>query len=292
MEDNDIVSSVESRHRKEKKELQAHIQALKKTAKNDKSKKKELTAEIARLEAEQDSRHKEELEAVQKQLDGIVDNNIIEHVEQGDTSTTDEVAKTRVSKAQKRRDKKMQQEKEREEQIKQQEKENIHGPRNKEIQAINAKLKQRNLKIFSIPSDGDCLYKAVAHQLSLKRQQNFSIEELRNKVADYIKENKHDFIPFMSNSETYEMLTDQEFEEYCEKIRSTKVWGGQIEIRALSSSLKCPINIIQASGPETIEQGKEFVGDPLILAYHRHMYKLGEHYNSTCLNENEDVEDD
>ena len=49
-------------HRKEKKELQAQIQALKKTAsKGDKKKKKEVAETIANLEAELKEKHKAEL---------------------------------------------------------------------------------------------------------------------------------------------------------------------------------------------------------------------------------------
>lgn len=270
MEDKfDELASIENRHKKEKKELQAHIQALKKTAKNDKTKKKELTAEIARLETELEFRHKQELQAVQATSDTI---EVIDN----------EVAKLKISKAQKRRDKKILQEKEREEQIKLQEKENINGPRNLELQAVSERLQKNKLRIFPIPSDGDCLYKAVAHQLEHTRQKSLSVDELRNNVAEYIRQNKDVFIPFMSNPETCEMLSEAEFEDYCNKISSTKIWGGQLEIKALSSSLKCPINVVQATGPDCIKQGAEFPGPPLVISYHRHMYSLGEHYNSTC----------
>lgn len=61
----------------------------------------------------------------------------------------------RVSKAQRRRDKKVIQEKERECMIIAQEAENIHGPRNVEIQKIKQILKERNLMIQEIPSDGN-----------------------------------------------------------------------------------------------------------------------------------------
>ncbi|KAI5632237.1 OTU-like cysteine protease domain-containing protein [Phthorimaea operculella] len=275
-EGNGDVTSIETRHRKEKKELQAHIQALKKAAKNDKTKKKELVSEIARLEAEQEARHKQELEVVEQTAAPV---DVADEIE-------NELPKLKISKAQKRRDKKQQQEKEREEQIKLQEKENINGPRNTEVQAISERLKKKNLKIFLVPSDGDCLYKAVAHQLETVKQQILSIGELRRNVAEYIKSNKDDFIPFMSNPDTCDMLTEEEFEEYCDKITTTKVWGGQLEIRALSNCLKCPISVIQATGPESIEQGSEFQGPPLVITYHRHMYSLGEHYNSTCPNTN------
>lgn len=277
MEELDKVGAIENRHRKEKKELQAKIQALKKTAKNDKTKKKELVSEIARLENELETRHKQEL-LEYEQIHGDNEDNPIEHVL---VEAEVDTFKQKPSKAQKRREKKSQQEKEREEQIKLQEKENLHGPRNTETQAIKSKLKHNNLQIFSIPSDGDCLYKAVSHQLQLTRQLEVTIADLRSKVSSYIHSNKDDFMPFMSNPETCEMLTDEQFEQYCDKIRNTKVWGGQLEIRALSNLLKCPINVIQATGPDCIKQGTEFDGPPLNITYHRHMYSLGEHYNST-----------
>ncbi|XP_028162606.1 deubiquitinase OTUD6B [Ostrinia furnacalis] len=281
LEDN-CDSSIEVRHRKEKKELQAQIQALKKAAKNDKTKKKEILAEIVRLEIEMDNRHQQELlEAEQK--DGLKE--VHESNDNNLDNMENEVAKVKISKAQKRRDKKSQQEKERELQIKLQEKENLHGPRNQEIQEISARLKKRNLKIFAIPSDGDCLYKAVAHQMLIKKNEIIATADLRKKVASYVRQNKDDFLPFMTNPDTLEMLNDDEFEAYCDKITNTAVWGGQLEIRALSNVLKNPINIIQATGPECIEQGNEFEGPPLVITYHRHMYSLGEHYNSTCINE-------
>ncbi|CAD0196071.1 unnamed protein product [Chrysodeixis includens] len=268
----DDLASLESKHRKEKKELQAQLQALKKAAKNDKTKKKELAAEIAKLETDMEARHKQELESVQKDTEEVTDSVMI---------VENELTKVKISKAQKRRDKKSLQEKEREEQIKQQEKENLHGPRNIELQEISAKLKERALEIFLIPSDGDCLYKAIAHQMLQTNRKEVSVGELRKNVATYVREHKDDFIPFMSNPDTFEMLTDDEFEEYCNKIENTKVWGGQLEIRALSNFLKCPISVLQASGPNSIDQGTEFEGTPLVITYHRHMYQLGEHYNST-----------
>lgn len=263
---------IEQRHRKEKKEVQAQVQALKKAAKNDKTKKKDILTEIAKIETELEEKHKRELESIHCNNVDLEEPGMV-----GDTT------RPKVSKAQKRRDKKLLHEKERDKEIKQQEIENINGPRNLEILAIHARLKNRNLDIYTIPSDGDCLYKAVSHQLQTKLSITKTVEELRTNVASYIENNKEDFMPFLSNPNTYEMLTDDEFNEYCDNIRNTKVWGGQLEIRALSNYLKCPITIIQAEGPEAIEQGTEFEKPPLIITYHRHMFSLGEHYNSTRL---------
>ncbi|KAF9809470.1 hypothetical protein SFRURICE_020767 [Spodoptera frugiperda] len=278
-EDNELAV-LESKHRKEKKELQAQIQALKKAAKNDKTKKKELTAEILRLETEMDTRHQQEIDSANK---NHKDTNEI--TDTALNNVENDLSKVKISKAQKRRDKKSQQEKERDELIKQQEQENRHGPRNIELQEINNKLKERGLKIFMIPSDGDCLYKAVSHQLAIIKQKDVSVDELRESAAKYIRQHKGDFLPFMTHPDTFEMLTDEDFEEYCDKLENTKVWGGQLEVRALSNSLQCPITIIQATGPGSIDQGDEYEKPPLIITYHRHMYGLGEHYNSTVQGE-------
>ncbi|XP_050670207.1 deubiquitinase OTUD6B [Leptidea sinapis] len=270
---NDEGLSLENKHKKERKELQAKIQGLKKSAKNDKSKKKEVSAEIARLEADLETRHKNEIENIQEI--NLKETDIVEP----DVIVNNTVNK--VSKAQKRRDKKLLEDRDREERIKLQEKENEHGPRNTELQCINSKLKERNLSIYKIASDGDCLYKAISHQLKTVRDIALDVEELRQKAAQYMRINKDEFMPFLSHPDTFDMLTDIEFDDYCDKITNTKVWGGQLEVRALSNCLKCPITIIQATGPDAIEQGLEFDGPPLIIAYHRHMYSLGEHYNST-----------
>jgi OTU domain-containing protein 6 len=84
----------------------------------------------------------------------------------------------------------------------------------------------------------------------------------------------------MTNPQTDELLTDEEFETYCSAIRNTKAWGGEIEIKALSSRLQLQIEVIQAIGSPYVH-GDGFRGNKLIITYHRHLYSLGEHYNST-----------
>ncbi len=61
------LETLEKQHRKERKELQAKIQALKKSvSKGDKKKKKEVTEESAKLEADLDRKHQEEREQLEK----------------------------------------------------------------------------------------------------------------------------------------------------------------------------------------------------------------------------------
>ena len=61
----------------------------------------------------------------------------------------------RVTKAQRRRDKKAEQQRERERAIAEQEVANLEGPRHRETQAIAQRLRQRGRAVHMIPSDGD-----------------------------------------------------------------------------------------------------------------------------------------
>jgi OTU domain-containing protein 6 len=270
------MDEILARHRKEKKDLQGKIQQLKK---NSGKKKKEVTEEINQLEADLLKRHTEEL----ANLDLNKDSEEVPVEEKPPVEdSVEKPGAQRLSKAQKRREKKAEKDKEREELIKVGEEENKTGPRLMELKAINKILKDRGLVLHAIPSDGDCLYNAVAHQLMEHGLGFHDIPKLRNLTADYIERNKDSLIFYMMNPETDEILNDQEFENYCELIKTTKAWGGQVEIQALSNSLKVPIEVLQATGPPTI-QGSEFGKTNLVLTYHRHLYNLGEHYNSTKL---------
>lgn len=64
--DDSPAMTLEQKHKRERKELQAKIQALKKSvAKGDKKRKKDVTHEIAQLEADLDRRHQEEIATFQ-----------------------------------------------------------------------------------------------------------------------------------------------------------------------------------------------------------------------------------
>lgn len=264
------------KHRHERKELQAKIQSLKKTAPKGK-KKKEITDTIAQLERELDERHNKEL----SELQGTQSTNNIEAREDVENSEEqmEEIDTTRVSRAQRRRNKKVNEEKERDKRISEQEEKNKKGPRVIELNTIKELLQVEGLQLYNIPADGNCLYCAVNHQLKTTERENYNVAKLRELTANYLRENKDDFLPFMCN-DSDEPFTDEQFEIYCKDVATSKFWGGQMELKALSQVLQCPIKVIQASGPNTI-QGENFSGPPLILTYHRHLYRLGEHYNST-----------
>ncbi|XP_018800308.1 PREDICTED: OTU domain-containing protein 6B [Bactrocera latifrons] len=290
-----VMDDVLSRHRRERKDLQAKIQALKKSApKNDKKKRKEIMEEVARIESDLEKKQASELVEVEKEQQ-IKNQN--EHQDEntngkqqnfddalcnGDDDEEDATGTTqRVTKAQKRRDKKAREARQREEDIRIAAEDAKSAPKAIERRAIQSKLLERQLTLHYIPSDGNCLYNAVRHQLAQKGLPTYSVQELRKETANYIRAHKDSLICYMTNPKTGFLLTDAEFENYCELLHTTPAWGGQIELKALSSILKVPIEVLQAEGPPTVQGADEFAGPSLLITYHRHMYSLGEHYNSS-----------
>ncbi|XP_055371246.1 deubiquitinase OTUD6B [Condylostylus longicornis] len=308
-EGDDNENTITLRHRKEKKELQSKIQSLKKSAsKGDKKKRKEILDEIAKIESDLAKRHSDELNTVNNAKNNQLSNNgeLFDNTtnEQNCSNDINELEnndsnqETRISKAQRRRDKKAQREKAKEAELAAQEGQYKNGPRTTEMRALKDILKKRGLRLYSIPSDGDCLYNAICHQMSLAGlevgpwecsgdlgiHQKDQIKYLRNETANYIEKHKETLIFYMTSQGTGDLMTDEEFQIYCNQIRDAPTWGGQIEIRAISNVLKVRIEVLQATGPPTIQEcdeGTKDIGPTLVITYHRHMYSLGEHYNST-----------
>ncbi|KAI5087192.1 OTU domain-containing protein 6B [Silurus meridionalis] len=266
-------------HRREKKDLQAKIQSMKNAVpKNDKKKRKQLSEDISRLEAELNEKHENELRQLQTSPAGVEVDEVTDAVQSLDVQEQAEGKHTRISKAQKRRDKKAAQEKERENRIAEAEVENLSGSRHQEGLKLSQKLAEKQLQIKEISSDGHCMYRAVEDQLA-GRGSSLGIHELRLQTSCYMRSHQDDFLPFLTNSSTGEMFTADEFEKYCSDVAETAAWGGQLELRALTHVLQIPIEVIQADSP-AIVTGDEYNKPPISLVYMRHAYGLGEHYNS------------
>lgn len=160
-----------------------------------------------------------------------------------------------------------------------------HRDRRMEQEKLNKLLKSKNLEIREVDADGDCLFKAIEHQLSLLNNQQkniFTFDKLRARTSDYMLENPDEFIPFLLN-DSGNLMTESEFKNYCHRVANTKQWGGNIELSALAKIIKRPIHIYQAdsSQPIIIETCDQEISDrPVLLSFHKHLYCLGEHYNS------------
>lgn len=250
----------------------AKVQGLKKNV--TKKNKKEVHESIEKLERDLAERHLDELKSLSL--------NVPPSPAEVTATPFIDVEKTqRLSKAQKRREKKEEKERERAEMTAAEMEEHKNGPRVLESQKINELLKSRDLMIFPISADGDCLYNSVAHQLKATGRPSKGVSELRSLAASYILSNRDSLMPYITNPETDELLEDADFENYCEKLRTTKCWGGQVEIMALSNALKVPIEVLQATGSPTVHFAESFHEPNLVITYHRHFVSLGEHYNST-----------
>lgn len=266
-------------HRKEKKDLQAKIQSMKNAVpKNDKKRRKQLTEDIAKLEAELSQKHENELRQLNISSSVEEVSNALDSVNLTNNEEETDGKQTRTSKAQKRRDKRAALEKERETRIAEAEVENLTGSRHLENLKLKEKLAERHLQIKEISSDGHCMYRAVEDQLMV-RGCALGLKELRAQTAQYMRSHADDFLPFLTDPNTGDMYTADEFEKYCNDVADTAAWGGQLELKALSQVLQLPIEVIQAESLSIII-GEEYDRPPITLIYMRHAYGLGEHYNS------------
>ena len=165
--------------------------------------------------------------------------------------------------------------------------ESLPNLREQERYAMQTRFVVLNLQEKEIRSDGHCLYAAVAdqlisHAIDLRiRDGNDSKEYhsnvipdykiIRQVAASYIASNPDDYLPFL----------EQPLEEYVKIIRETGEWGGHLELAALSKAYGVLINVLQSDGRvEKIGDGIDNPDKHLWLAYYRHVYALGEHYNS------------
>ncbi|ORX73561.1 OTU-domain-containing protein [Linderina pennispora] len=253
------IEELETRHRKETKELTSKVMSLKKSIpKGDKRKKKEVTAEIAVLEAQLAERHDAELAELKQALAAA--------------PTTDE-AKQRQQKRQEEM-RRMQEEAEREA-------EGQVDLGQVESAAIDKLAERDCLLVHQIKADGHCLYSAFADQLNTYHNADaLDYADMREKAAQYMRSHRDDFLPFMARDDG-DMFSEMDFEEYCDKIEKTAEWGGQQEITALAHALEVPVHVYQMGAP-VLKIGDELYQpkSPVTLSYHRHAYGLGEHYNS------------
>lgn len=295
----ETCDEVLSRHRKEISQLQKREVELKKAAARgskaeQKAKKKQVEEQIAQLSAKLKEKHADELSTLgfgssngneKSSLDSLV--KAIAGV-----SVTNQPDHSKVSKAKQRRDRRAQQEAEREQRI-QAEQSDIVSDRMVENEKLEKKLKPLGLTVSEIKPDGHCLYRAVEDQLALLSggASPYTYQELREMAAEYMREHASDFLPFFLSENLVEGDPDesltQKFENYCEEVESTAIWGGQLELGALTHCLKRHIMIFSGSFPD-VEMGKEYksqgIADSsdssIMLSYHKHAFGLGEHYNS------------
>lgn len=60
-----------------------------------------------------------------------------------------------------------------------------------------------------------------------------TLPELRSKTADFLRANRHEFLPYLTHPDTGGMLSESQYDEYCDQVANTIAWGGEIEVRTV-----------------------------------------------------------
>ena len=294
---------VQSRHRKEQKDLQAKITQKKKGA--TKKTRKGVNTECEELERHLKERQGQELKALDgvsvSDQDDIPDleesssEEVTERKSNGLNGLVDSLQKSSISEPSQSEDgqpRKRNRQKERlarraaeqEAAIDEAKREAANQPdqraveREKMLKQFEANKLQEKL----IRPDGHCLFSAVADQLSqagvplaseiddnLREDQRYTV--VRKAAAQYIETHPDDFVAWL----------DEPLDQYVSKIRDTAEWGGHLELLALAKTYDLEIHVLQDGAAQIIEpdSGKADL-NKIWLAYYRHGFGLGEHYNS------------
>lgn len=156
--------------------------------------------------------------------------------------------------------------------------------------AMERAFKENSLREKDIEPDGHCLFSAVADQLGVVGIQVLptstpaaaaaaaaapAYKVVRRTAAEYMTKHADDFAGFL----------EEPVGEYAARIRDTAEWGGELELSALARAYGVEIRVVQDGRTEVVapfedtEEGGEG-RKTLWLAYYRYGYGLGEHYNS------------
>ncbi|KAF2672938.1 cysteine proteinase [Microthyrium microscopicum] len=291
-----------AKQRKEKKELQARVTQKKKAA--SKKTRKGVNEESERLEKELQERHAQEVAALNDDANDQV-HEVEEHDETTDVNEEDASAGNAVGDADslvssvqnlsvtpgstsspgpkkpnraKARLAKRAADLERQAELAQEEADNLPDLKTQEKERMSSIVKTRGLQEKEVRADGHCLYAAMADQIRQRGEQvkvgsvidlPDDFRTVRYVAADYIVEHPDDFIPFL----------EEDLDTYVQKIRDTGEWGGQIELMALANAYKVQIQVVHGDG-NVIPIGDAPDDRKIWLAYYRHGFGLGEHYNS------------
>ncbi|KAK8097178.1 otu domain-containing protein 6b protein [Apiospora kogelbergensis] len=313
-EKGESLETVQARHRKEQRDLQSRITSKKKNA--TKKTRKGVNDECAQLEQQLRERQQQELAVLNGEAATTNDDTEQEGREEGDLAShetngmTEHFQQTSISesapiveseqqsqqpgkKRNRQKDRLARRAAEQEAAALAAEEEAAHMTDHRQIEKtyMLKEFKTHGLAEKEIQPDGHCLFSAVADQLgqysiplaqeigSEKEKKELPYQVVRKRATDYMRAHEDDFAPFM----------EDDFGTYVSKIRDTAEWGGQLELMALARSYGVEIKVVQEQRTETIDPGEEALGGEgegegerkrIWLAYYRHGYGLGEHYNS------------
>ncbi|KAI9907241.1 hypothetical protein PsorP6_003663 [Peronosclerospora sorghi] len=146
--------------------LQNEVKEFQKKDKKDRVSKKEVEAQVEAMENALKERHNRDLKAFETEEENTT--TLISHTNEDAESASLATKQSKAqAKAKRKRENKNKQERERRERI-DEANENTVSERQIETDMILAQLTRYGLKIKDIPSDGHCMYHAVAYQIKQK----------------------------------------------------------------------------------------------------------------------------
>lgn len=151
-----------------------------------------------------------------------------------------------------------------------------HNIWEKHFSSFQSKMLEYDLFLKDIKGDGNCLFRAIADQLDGNEG---DYKKYREQAVEQLKEDEEFFANFIPD--------DMKFDKYLSIVSTDGVWGGNIEIQALSKALGVNFVIHMTDRAPMIISNEH--DDPLIdekgnfkfihLAYH-YGENIGEHYSS------------
>lgn len=143
----------------------------------------------------------------------------------------------------------------------------VNGIAQAEISFRRCLSQERNFIIVNMGEDGNCLFRSVSHQV-YGTQDNHKL--VRQKCVEYMVLESFYFCNYVEGDEEF-------FERYCNRMALDGVWGGNIEIQAMSELYQRPIEIYAYSTKPMKTYSNQFTSpaSPIRLSYHQK-----KHYNS------------
>lgn len=145
-----------------------------------------------------------------------------------------------------------------------------------ELDNMTSICELRGLSQYEIPADGHCLFASIADQLKIRHGVTKTVQELRTAAANHIRAHPDDFSAFLFDEAT---MSVRDVESYCVELESTPIWGGDLEILAFSQIFDCCISVL-INGQSPFVANESGHNAELKLAYYKHSFGLGAHYNS------------
>ena len=256
------------------KDLRNKIMSVKKSVtKGDKKQKKAIQDEVTALESLLASKQ-EELQKLKDSAGAGAGFSVKTEITGEIDNLTNSISKARLKKERRKEEKAVEWEANRQAAL--QEIASRPDLALQESKSFDRRLAQEGFRIVEVAADGHCLFSAIGCQLDPPMDH----WELRAMAAKYLLEHRDEYENFieLDSIDIINSPSTDKYQEYCRKLESTGMWGGQIELEVLSRSLGVCVTVLQAEGPELVFNGEAV--QKIYLSYHRFAFSLGEHYNA------------